>query len=64
MSKKKGYDFKTNPEFIEIYKSYCEVEIVKFEDDWFTIIYIDKWGSHEYYICDEFEEVESYLNSL
>jgi hypothetical protein len=62
--RKKGYDFSTNPEFIEFYNSWRSLEIVKFIDEWFTIIDCDKWGQKEFYICDGFEEVESFLNSL
>ncbi len=57
--------------FVEIYYTYINedgefgfdnVEIVKLVDDWFTII-IEGYSATEYFICDEFEEVISWLES-
>lgn len=48
--------------FVEIYYTYDNVEIVKLVDDWFTII-IEGYSATEYFICDEFEEVISWLES-
>ena len=51
-------------EFIEIHKGNRQSwEIVKLDDDWFTIIY-SYWNTDCYFICDEFEEVINYMNSI
>jgi hypothetical protein len=63
-SKLYGYDEGTSSEFIEIHYLGEFFEIVKLDDDWFTIIH-DLYGSSiEYYICDEFEEVVNFLTDL
>lgn len=53
-----------NSEFIEIYCGRNFFEIVKLDDDWFTIVGDDNWGKNEYFICDEFEEVVNFLTDL
>lgn len=64
-SKKNVDRFSLNPEYIEIYLSWKSIEIVKFTDEWFTIIEEDRWNQNNtYYICDEFEEVETYLTKI
>jgi hypothetical protein len=51
-------------EFIEIYCGGNFFEIVKLNDDWFTIINEYNRGQNEYFICDEFEEVVNFLTDL
>lgn len=47
-------------EFFEVFTRPA-IEVVKLSDDWFTIIE----GNHgPFYICDEFEEVLTYLRQL
>ena len=39
-------------------------EITKYSDEWFTIWKSQRYRDIEYFICDEFEEVETYLNIM
>jgi hypothetical protein len=57
--KRKNIYWSTSLEFIEIYSGKEFFEIVKLDDDWFTIIHDDPYSriNNSYYICDEFEEV-------
>ena len=50
--------------FIEIYKPRIHSEIVKLDDEWFTVIDGSEHGSDTYYVCDTFDEVIAYLNQL
>ena len=50
-------------DFVEIYYKYSTIEIVKLRDEWFTIIMEGTSSNYYYYICDEFEEVISWLNN-
>jgi hypothetical protein len=61
--KKRNIHWSTSSEFIEIHISREFCEIVKLDDDWFTIIHTDA-AKTEYYICDEFEEVVNFLNNF
>ena len=62
-SKKIHLSWSTSSDFIEIYRDRQFWEIVKLDDDWFTIIYT-YWNTDEYYICDEFEEVVNFLKLI
>jgi hypothetical protein len=64
MVKRKDIRWSTSSEFIEIYCGRNFFEIVKLDDDWFTIISEDSWSQNEYFICDEFEEVVNFLTDL
>ena len=56
----KRYQWSFSNEFFEVF-SRPPVEVIKLADDWFTIIE----GNHgPFYICDEFEEVLTYLRQL
>jgi len=56
----KRCDYSFSGEYFEIHRR-PPVEVVKYTDDWFTII---EGTSGPFYICDEFEEVLSYLRQL
>ena len=62
--KRKDIRWSTSSEFIEIYCGRNFFEIVKLDDDWFTIISEDSWSQNEYFICDEFEEVVNFLTDF
>jgi len=64
--KRKDIRWSTSSEFIEIYSGKEFFEIVKLDDDWFTIIHEDPYSRvvDSYYICDEFEEVVNFLTDL
>ncbi len=56
----KRYHWSFSGEYFEVH-SRPPVEVIKLSDDWFTIIE----GNHgPFYICDEFEEVLTYLRQL
>jgi len=57
-------DIRFNNEYVEISLGWSEAEVVKFHDEWFTIIISDRWNQKEFYICDGFEELESWLNMI
>ena len=68
-SKRYGsFDFSISSEFVEISSpSGYFYEIVKLDDDWFTIIKQYNKGRYgrvgdEYFLADEFEEVVNFLN--
>ena len=66
--KRKDIRWSTSSEFIEIYSGKELFEIVKLDDDWFTInsfryIHYSR-AVDSYYICDEFEEVVNFLTDL
>lgn len=61
MSRNIRYDL--HPFFLEIFKG-AGGEIIKHTDEWFTIVYSERYGSIQYFICDEFEEVETFLNIM
>ena len=61
---RKDIRWSNSSEFIEIYCDRNFFEIVKLDDDWFTIISEDSWSQNEYFICDEFEEVVNFLTDL
>ena len=54
-------DYSLSSEFVEIRAFNEFIEIVKLKDDWFTIFIEPKLGSNEFYLCDEFEEVQAFL---
>jgi hypothetical protein len=57
----KGKDFSFSNEFFEVFMRPKSIEVVKLNDEWYTIIE----GSHgPYYICDGFEEVIGYIKQL
>jgi len=62
--KKRDINWSNSPEFIEIYCGRDFFEIVKLDDDWFTIINDEGYGVTKYYICDEFEEVLNFLTDF
>jgi len=66
---KRNISWSTSSEFIEISTSMNFYEIVKLDDDWFTIIKQDNRGRFggvrdEFYIADEFEEVVNFLTNF
>jgi hypothetical protein len=61
-----SFDFSISSEFVEISSSSGYFyEIVKLEDDWFTIIKQGRWKGvgDEYFLGDEFEEVVNFLKN-
>ena len=63
---KKNKRFSLSSEYVEIHSD-LSPEVVKFDDEWFTIIqykYYNNGGTYSFFICDGFEEVLSYLNEL
>ena len=67
--KKYSFDFSVSSEFVEIWSSGYIYEIVKLDDDWFTIIKQYNKGqyggeSDKYFLADEFEEVVNFLNHM
>jgi hypothetical protein len=58
------YDYSMSPEFVEIRTNWRDIEIVKYVDEWFTIIATSRYGGNDFYICDGFEEVEYFLNNI
>ena len=66
---KRKISFSFSSEFVEISTSSSFFEIVKLDDDWFTIIQQDNTGrfggtKDEFYIADEFEEVVNFLKTF
>lgn len=62
--RKKIISYSLSPDFIEIFPLHRSIEIIKLDDYWFTISVQYSRGSDEYYICDEFDEVKVFINSL
>lgn len=63
ISKSRGFRVSISDCFAEFYTSWLSFELVKYEDDWFTLIVTDKFSQNTYYICDEFDEAVGLLNS-
>ena len=48
-------------DYVEIYTGNTDIEICKFDDQWFTVLVEDKWKSRNFYVCDTNEGLYSFL---